>query len=72
MRIRQAYASALPETQEKYEWDADGNPTYKGVALIADSDDSPVWVIHYFEWTDGLPTLHKVRTGAWSARATLF
>lgn len=54
----------------KFDWDVDGNCTYKGMNTDLSANDGDVdWHIVKFDWADGNVVQKRVRTTSWTNRA---
>lgn len=61
-----------PALEERYEFDANGNPLYVGKAPDGTATTAAAWLVYRFTFVNGLPTRKQVRENvAWDNRATV-
>lgn len=63
----------ITDYEERFEFDANGNPLYVGKAPIAALTSDAVWTVYKFTFSGGLPQRKQVRAAiAWDNRGTSF
>lgn len=66
------FPGAEQDMEERYEFDADGNPLYVGKAPDGTATTAALWTVYKFTFVGGLPTRKQVRENiAWDDRATV-
>ena len=64
---------AISDYEERYEFDAEGNPLYVGKALDGTLTSATGWTVYKFTFVGGLPSRKQVRSDvAWDDRGTVF
>lgn len=62
----------ITDYEERFEFDASGNPLYVGKAPDGTLTSATAWTVYKFTFVNGLPERKQVRAGvAWDSRATV-